>query len=254
MGADCKILCYTSVCMLCMPRIDDRADDRLRPVRMVLGYQSFAEGSALIELGQTRVLCSVSMDERVPGFLKGSGRGWVTAEYAMLPRSTVTRTPRDKGEGRSQEIQRLIGRSLRAVTDLTVLGERTFVVDCDVLQADGGTRTAAITGGWVALYHAFHNLRKHGILPLLPLNQMLAATSVGIVDGRMLLDLCYEEDHKAEVDFNVVMTDKHEFVEIQGTAEGKPFSSETADALLSLAQQGIDRLFKVQKETLRTLS
>ncbi len=237
-----------------MPRIGDRADDRLRPVRIILGYQSFAEGSALIELGQTRVLCSVSMDERVPGFLRGGGQGWVTAEYAMLPRSTVTRTPRDKSEGRSQEIQRLIGRSLRAVTSLALLGERTFVVDCDVLQADGGTRTAAITGGWVALYHAFHHLRKQGVLPSMPLNKMIAATSVGIVDGKTLLDLCYEEDHKAEVDFNVVMTDTNEFVEIQGTAEGKPFSKETADALLSLARQGIDKLFRIQKQTLRALS
>jgi len=237
-----------------MPRIGDRADDGLRPVRIILGYQTFAEGSALIELGQTRVLCSVSMDERVPGFLRGGGQGWVTAEYAMLPRSTVTRTPRDKAEGRSQEIQRLIGRSLRAVTSLAVLGERTFVVDCDVLQADGGTRTAAITGGWVALYHAFHHLRKQGVLPSMPLNKMIAATSVGIVDGKTLLDLCYEEDHKAEVDFNVVMTDTNEFVEIQGTAERKPFSKETADALLSLARQGIDKLFRIQKETLRALS
>jgi ribonuclease PH len=194
------------------------------------------------------------MDERVPGFLRGGGQGWVTAEYAMLPRSTVTRTPRDKAEGRSQEIQRLIGRSLRAVTSLALLGERTFVVDCDVLQADGGTRTAAITGGWVALYHAFHNLRKQGVLPSMPLNKMIAATSVGIVDGKTLLDLCYEEDHKAEVDFNVAMTDTNEFVEIQGTAEGKPFSKETADALLSLARQGIDKLFRIQKETLRALS
>ena len=237
-----------------MPRIDSRADDKLRPVRIMLGYQSFAEGSALIELGQTRVLCSVSMDERVPGFLKGGGQGWVTAEYAMLPRSTFTRTPRDRGEGRSQEIQRLIGRSLRAVTNLAVLGERTFMVDCDVLQADGGTRTAAVTGGYVALYHAFHNLRKQGILPFMPLNKMVAATSVGIVNGNMLLDLCYEEDYRAEVDFNVIMTDKNEFVEIQGTAEGKPFSRETVDALLSLARQGIDKLFKIQRETLRTLS
>ncbi len=207
----------------------------------------------MIELGQTRVLCSVSMEERVPLFLKNSGQGWVTAEYAMLPRSTITRTPRDKPEGRSQEIQRLIGRSLRAATDLASLGERTLVVDCDVLQADGGTRTAAITGGCIALYHAFHNLRKQGVLPFMPLRKMIAATSVGIVNGRMLLDLCYEEDHKAEVDFNVVMTDKNEFVEIQGTAEGKTFSRETADSLLSLAQHGIDRLFKVQKEALRAL-
>jgi ribonuclease PH len=236
-----------------MTRTDNRADNELRPVRVILGYQSFAEGSALIELGKTRVLCSVSMDERVPGFLRGGGQGWVTAEYAMLPRSTVTRTPRDKGEGRSQEIQRLIGRSLRAVTNLAILGERTFVVDCDVLQADGGTRTAAITGGYIALYHAFHNLRKQGVLPFMPLTKMIAATSVGIVNSKMLLDLCYEEDYQAEVDFNVVMTDKDEFVEIQGTAEGKPFSKDATDALLSLAQQGIAKLFKIQKQTLRAL-
>jgi ribonuclease PH len=237
-----------------MPRIDDRANNELRPVRIILGYQSFAEGSALIELGQTRVLCSVSMEERVPIFLKGSGKGWVTAEYAMLPRSTLTRTPRDRSEGRSQEIQRLIGRSFRAAIDLAGLRERTFVVDCDVLQADGGTRTAAITGGYVALYQAFHNLRKQGVLPSMPLHKMIAATSVGILDGNMLLDLCYEEDYRAEVDFNVVMTDKNEFVEIQGTAEGKPFSKETADSLLQLAQQGINKLFRIQKETLRALS
>jgi ribonuclease PH len=237
-----------------MPRINNRADNELRPVRIILGYQSFAEGSALIELGQTRILCSVSMDDRVPPFLKGGGQGWVTAEYAMLPRSTITRTPRDRSEGRSQEIQRLIGRSLRAATNLAILGERTFIVDCDVLQADGGTRTAAITGGYVALYHAFHNLRNQGVLPFMPLNKMIAATSVGIVNGNMLLDLCYEEDYQAEVDFNVVMTDKNEFVEIQGTAEGKPFSKETTDALLSLARQGIVKLFKIQKETLRALS
>lgn len=223
-------------------------------MRMVLGYQSFAEGSALIELGQTRVLCSVSMDDRVPGFIKGSGRGWVTAEYAMLPRSTLTRTSRDRSEGRNQEIQRLIGRSLRAVTNFALLGERTFIVDCDVLQADGGTRTAAITGAYVALYHAFHNLRKQGILPIMPLTQMIAATSVGLVNGNMLLDLCYQEDYQAEVDFNVVMTDKNEFVEIQGTAEGKPFSKQTADDLLCLAQQGIGRLFRIQRETLRALA
>jgi ribonuclease PH len=237
-----------------MARIDSRADDELRPVHITLGYQSFAEGSALIELGQTRVLCSVSMEERVPKFLKGNGEGWVTAEYSMLPRSTLTRTPRDRTNGRNQEIQRLIGRSLRAATKLAALGERTFVVDCDVLQADGGTRTAAITGGYVALFQAFHNLRKRGILPFMPLNKMITATSVGIVDGNMLLDLCYEEDYRAEVDFNVVMTDKYEFVEIQGTAEGKPFSKEATDSLLSLAQQGIEKLFKIQKQALRALS
>jgi ribonuclease PH len=236
-----------------MARIDDRASDELRPVHIALSYQSFAEGSVMIELGKTRVLCSVSMEERVPHFLKGSGQGWVTAEYAMLPRSTLTRTPRDKIGGRNQEIQRLIGRSLRAATNLSILGERTFVVDCDVLQADGGTRTAAITGGYVALYQAFYNLRKQGILPFMPSHRMIAATSVGVVNGDMLLDLCYEEDFRAEVDFNVVMTDKNEFVEIQGTAEGKPFSKETTDSLLSLAQEGIEKLFKIQKETLRAL-
>jgi len=237
-----------------MTRLDNRGDNELRPVRIILGYQSFAEGSALIELGQTRVLCSVSLEERVPIFLKGSGQGWITAEYAMLPRSTITRTPRNRAEGRSHEIQRLIGRSLRAAANLSILEERTFVVDCDVLQADGGTRTAAITGGYVALYHAFHNLRKQGILPFMPLNNMIAATSVGIVNDSMLLDLCYEEDYQAEVDFNVVMTDKNEYVEIQGTAEGKTFSKETTDALLALARQGIAKLFKIQKQTLRALS
>ncbi len=236
-----------------MARIDGRGNNELRPVLITPGYQNFAEGSALIELGKTRVLCSVSMEERVPHFLKGSGQGWVTAEYAMLPRSTLTRTPRDKTGGRNQEIQRLVGRSLRAATSLSALGERTFIVDCDVLQADGGTRTAAITGGYVALFQAFHNLRKQGALPFMPLRRMIAATSVGIVNGDMLLDLCYEEDYRAEVDFNIVMTDKNEFVEIQGTAEGKPFSKEVADSLLSLAQQGIEKLFKIQKETLRAL-
>jgi len=237
-----------------MTRLDNRADNELRPVRITLGYQDFAEGSALIELGQTRVLCSVSLEERVPIFLRGSGQGWITAEYAMLPRSTITRTPRDRATGRSHEIQRLIGRSLRAAANLSILEERTFVVDCDVLQADGGTRTAAITGGYIALYHAFHNLRKQGILPFMPLTTMIAATSVGIANGCTLLDLCYEEDHQAEVDFNVVMTDKNEYVEIQGTAEGNTFSKETADALLALAGQGIARLFKIQKQTLRALS
>jgi len=194
------------------------------------------------------------MEERVPRFLKGSGQGWFTAEYDMLPRSTLTRTPRDKVGGRNQEIQRLIGRSLRAATNLPALGERTFVVDCDVLQADGGTRTAAITGGYVALFQAFHNLRKQGILPFMPLHRMIAATSAGVVNSDILLDLCYEEDFRADVDFNVVMTDKNELVEIQGTAEGKPFSKEAADSLLSLAQQGIEKLFKIQKETLRSLT
>jgi ribonuclease PH len=222
-----------------------------------LGYQAFAEGSALIELGRTRVLCSVSVEDRVPHFLKGEGTGWVTAEYAMLPRSTLTRTPRnlspERQAGRNQEIQRLIGRSLRAVTDLAALGERTFTIDCDVLQADGGTRTAAITGGYVALFVALHNLKKRGMLSSIPLKGVVAATSVGIVGREALLDLCYEEDFQAAVDFNVVMTDKGEFVEIQGTAEGKPFSKETVDSLLALAQKGIKQLLTIQKSALAGL-
>ena len=237
-----------------MARIDNRADDELRPVRMTPGYQSFAEGSVLIELGKTIVLCSVTMEDRVPAFLKGSGEGWVTAEYSMLPRSTLTRTPRERDSGRSHEIQRLIGRSLRACTDLTAFGERTMMVDCDVLQADGGTRTAAITGAYVALCQAFHRLRKNGIARGNPVTKMIAATSVGIVDGTRLLDLCYEEDFRAQVDFNVVMTDKNEFVEIQGTAEHRPFTKDDADGLLGLAQKGIEKLFQLQRQMLRELA
>lgn len=240
-----------------MARVDGRANDELRPVRITLGYQAFAEGSALIELGQTKVICAVSVEEKVPNFLKGGGSGWVTAEYAMLPRSTHTRTPRglsiEKTAGRSQEIQRLIGRCLRAVTDFHALGERTFTVDCDVLQADGGTRTAAITGGYVALFHALHNLKKQGALSTIPLKSAVAATSVGVVMGEKLLDLCYEEDFRAGVDFNVVMTDQGQFVEVQGTAEGKPFSKESMDILISLAQKGIKQLFETQKAALSAL-
>lgn len=241
-----------------MKRVDGRSNDELRPVRIELGYQVFAEGSALIELGKTRVLCAVSVEERVPAFLKGEGSGWITAEYAMLPRSTLTRVPRnfssERTAGRSQEIQRLIGRSLRAVTDLSLLGERTFIVDCDVLQADGGTRTAAITGGYVALFQAFYNLRKQGVLPRIPFRAAVAATSVGVVDGELLLDLCYDEDFRASVDFNVVMTDKGEFVEIQGTAEGKPFSKETVGNLLALAEKGIRQLLDSQNTALARFS
>ncbi len=237
-----------------MKRADGRAWDELRPTQITPGVQSFAEGSALMELGKTRVLCSVSVEERVPGFLRGEGSGWITAEYAMLPRATVTRTPRDSSlgriAGRSQEIQRLIGRSLRAVTDLTALGERTLIVDCDVLQADGGTRTAAITGSYVALHQALQTLANMGVISSIPLKSAVAATSVGIVHSDRLLDLCYDEDGKAEVDFNVVMTSKGEFVEVQGTAEVKPFSRETIDSLLSLAEKGIKELFQIQQAAL----
>jgi len=232
-------------------RADGRAYDKLRPVKITSGFQSFAEGSALIELGKTVVLCSVSVDEKVPNFLRGGGNGWITAEYGMLPRSTATRTPREASlgrvAGRSQEIQRLIGRSLRAITDLTALGERTLIVDCDVLQADGGTRTAAITGSYVALHQALQTLANMGVISTMPLKSAVAATSVGIVHSYQLLDLCYDEDCSAEVDFNVVMTSQGKFVEIQGTAEGKPFSKETIDSLLSLAEKGIKELFQIQQ-------
>jgi ribonuclease PH len=231
-------------------RADQRAWDELRPVKITPGFQNFAEGSALIELGQTRVSCSVSVEERVPNFLRGQGGGWITAEYSMLPRSTVTRTPRDTGRtgGRSQEIQRLIGRSLRAITDLDALGERTLIVDCDVIQADGGTRTAAITGS-----QALQTLVNMGMLSIIPLKSAIAATSVGIVHSNMLLDLCYDEDYSAEVDFNVIMTSKGEFVEIQGTAETKPFSKDTTDSLLTLAEKGIKELFQVQQMSIDSL-
>jgi len=235
-------------------RVDGRNYDELRPIQITIGYQSFAEGSVLIEMGKTRVVCSVSVEERVPLFLKGSGSGWVTAEYSMLPRATVIRTPRDSSRGsisgRSQEIQRLIGRSLRAVTDTSELGERTLVVDCDVLQADGSTRTTAITGAYIALYKAIQTLNNMGIISSNLLKSAVAAASVGIVKNHILLDLCYDEDCNAEADFNVVMTGKGEFVEVQGTAEGKPYSKTTFDSVLSLAEKGIKKLFEAQQEVL----
>lgn len=238
-----------------MKRIDGRAYDELRPVQIITGYQSFAEGSALIKLGKTHVLCSVSVEERVPPFLKGSGTGWITAEYAMLPRATVTRSQRDSVQGRvggrNQEIQRLIGRSLRAVADMSVLGERSLLVDCDVLQADGGTRTAAITGAYVALHLAVEKLMQMGVISKMPLKNAVAATSIGIVNTYTMMDLCYDEDSRAAVDFNVVMTSKGEFVELQGTAEGKPFSREVINDILALAEKGIRQLFKIQQEALK---
>jgi len=236
-------------------RVDGRAYDELRPIKIIPGYQSFAEGSALIKLGKTHVLSSVSVEERVPPFLKGSGTGWITAEYAMLPRATVTRNQRDstvgRVGGRNQEIQRIIGRSLRAVADLSALGERTLIVDCDVIQADGGTRTASITGAYVALYKAMETLQNMGVISSIPMKSAVAATSVGIVNGNMMMDLCYDEDAQAAVDFNVVMTSKGEFVEVQGTAEGRPFSREAINDLLSLAEKGIRQLFQAQQGVLR---
>ena len=234
-----------------MTRIDGRTPADLRPVRIQPGALAYAEGSALIETGDTRVLCAVSVEDGVPRFLRGAGQGWLTAEYAMLPRSTNTRTPRSASAGgRAREIQRLIGRSLRAVVDLRALGERTLTVDCDVLQADGGTRTAAITGAYVALRQALDGMSARGQLSGQPLRSAVAATSVGVVDGEVLLDLCYEEDSRAEVDVNIVMTDAGDFVEVQGTAEGAPFSRATLDAMLALGWRGIARLLAAQRDAL----
>ena len=233
-------------------RADGRAPAQLRPVTFTLGVQKWAEGSCLIEVGATRVLCAASIEDRVPPHLRGKGTGWVTAEYSMLPRATAERTQREaqKGRigGRTHEIQRLIGRSLRGVVDLGRMGERTVTVDCDVLQADGGTRTASITGGWVALAAALtsYGMEKH-------LTQQVAAVSVGLVDGVALLDLDYSEDSRADVDFNVVATDAHTYVEMQGTAEGKPFDRAAMDRLLSLADDGLAKLFDAQRSALSTV-
>ncbi len=236
-------------------RADGRRWDELRPVSITTGYQASAEGSALIEMGHTVVLCAASVDEQVPGWMRGRGSGWVTAEYDMLPRATSSRRSRDRDTGRtasrSQEIQRLIGRSLRAATDLSALGERTIYLDCDVLQADGGTRTAAITGAWVALHQALEGLVDSGLLQDMPLRCAVAAISVGLHDGNLLLDLNYSEDAAAQADFNVVMTDAGAVVEIQATAEGDPFPRERVSDALSLAAHGMEQLFGVQRRAVR---
>jgi ribonuclease PH len=237
-----------------MPRADGRRSDELRPVRITPNYLDFAAGSALIEFGRTRVLVAVSVEDRVPPFLRNSGRGWVTAEYAMLPASTPTRNQREsvggKIGGRTHEIQRLVGRSLRAVTDMEALGERTLAIDCDVLQADGGTRTAAITGAYVALWLAGSSLRQTAGLRANPVRQKVAAISVGVVGGVPLLDLPYEEDSRADVDANVVMTGDGRFIEVQGTAEREPFDRRQFDALLDLAEGGIRQLFAAQQRAI----
>ena len=239
-----------------MTRVDGRKPDELRPVRIEAPYLPWAEGSAMIELGGTQVLCAVSMENRLPQFLRGTGSGWVTAEYGMLPRSTKERTNREaaagRQTGRTQEIQRLIGRSLRAVTNLELMGERTFTIDCDVIKADGGTRTAAITGAYVALHQAFQKLVDAGTLSSVPMSTAVAATSAGIVDGVPLLDLCYEEDAGAQVDFNVVMTGDGRLVEVQGTAEHEAFSRQEMDELLSLAEAGVRELLELQRAALGT--
>ena len=235
-------------------RPDGRRLDQLRPVVITRDYLRHPEGSVLVQFGDTKVICTASVEERVPQFLKGKGQGWVTAEYAMLPRSTNTRTNRERGgpSGRSQEIQRLVGRSLRAVVDMTKLGERTFWVDCDVIQADGGTRTAAITGSYVAVADAIRRVGETSALPGAPLRDCVAAVSVGMVGGRPVLDLNYLEDSGAEVDMNVVMTGAGAFVEVQGTAEQTPFSRDRLLELLALAERGIADLVGLQRRALDT--
>jgi len=235
-------------------RTDGRAPDQLRPVKITPGYLPYAEGSVLIEMGLTRVVCAASLEDRVPPFLRNSGQGWITAEYAMLPRATLQRTPREIGRGgpsgRTHEIQRLIGRSLRAVADMKALGERTVTIDCDVLQADGGTRTAAITGAYVAFALAGQRLLKLGKLSANLVTNQVAAVSVGIVERIPMLDLKYDEDSRAEVDMNIICTSDGRFIEVQGTAEREPFSREQMDQLLGLADKGIKALINLQLETL----
>jgi len=235
-------------------RPSQRAPDQLRPVRITRGFTKHAEGSVLIEFGDTHVLCTASVEDSVPGFLRGQGRGWLTAEYGMLPRSTHTRSGREaargKQSGRTQEIQRLIGRSLRAVVDLEALGERQIIIDCDVLQADGGTRTASITGACVAVMDALNGLVAQGALAANPMRELVAAISVGVYDGHPVLDLDYPEDSACDTDMNVVMTASGHFVEVQGTAEGAAFDRPTLDALLDLAADGIARLNEIQRHAL----
>lgn len=239
-----------------MMRSDGRRPDELRPVSIESGFLKYAEGSALISVGNTRVLCAASIDEKVPQWMKGRGVGWVTAEYSMLPRATQERTQREASKGRvggrTHEIQRIIGRALRAVTDMAKLGERTVWIDCDVLQADGGTRTASVTGAYVALALALAQTSAYGSVAKWPLTGMVAATSVGIVSGIPMLDLAYDEDSQAHTDMNVFMTDAGRFVELQGTAEAAPFDRSELDRLLALAETGIQRLFDVQRVALES--
>jgi ribonuclease PH len=231
-------------------RPDGRTPDQLRPVRITPDFNRYAEGSVLVEFGETKVICTASLEQKIPPWLEGKGKGWVTAEYAMLPRSTHTRSAR-KASGRSEEIQRLIGRALRAAVRMPHMGERQITVDCDVIQADGGTRTAAITGGWVALALALRRLAKAENLKNDPLRRGVAAVSVGIVAGVPCLDLAYTEDSNADVDFNFVMTDAGQFIEIQGTAEKEPFSAEDYGKLVTLASQGIKQIVALQQEALK---
>jgi ribonuclease PH len=238
-------------------RSDNRAPDQMRPVKITPEYIAMAEGSVLIEVGNTKVICTASIEETVPPFLRNSGKGWVTSEYAMLPRSTLTRTPRESSKGRiggrTHEIQRLIGRSLRAVTDLKKIGERTITLDCDVIQADGGTRTASITGAFIALGLAVEKLLAAGTLKASPIRDFVAATSVGVVDGQVVLDLPYEEDSRAEVDMNFVMTGSGKFVEVQATAEQHPFDDAQLAEMMRLAKKGCGELILRQRELVKRL-
>ncbi|MDY6847573.1 MAG: ribonuclease PH [Geoalkalibacter sp.] len=240
--------------MLNVERSYDRTPDQLRPVIFERGFTRYAEGSVLVSFGETRVLCNASVEENVPPFMRGEGRGWVTAEYSMLPRATQTRSPREAARGkiggRTHEIQRLIGRSLRAVVDLEGLGERTIKIDCDVLQADGGTRTASITGAYVALSDALSGLLEKGLIERMPIIESVAAVSVGVVGGVPLLDLDYQEDFQAQVDMNFVITSSGRFVEVQGTAEEEPFTAEELDALRDLAMKGCADLTRLQQQAL----
>jgi ribonuclease PH len=237
-----------------MTRIDGRKAGDMRPVKIAPRYLKNAEGSALITVGGTSIICAASVEERVPRFLRGKGKGWVTAEYAMLPRATNTRTPREsstgKVGGRTHEIKRLIGRALRAVVDMEALGERTVWIDCDVIEADGGTRTASITGAFVALCFALDTLKKQGLIQTLPVRDYLAAVSAGIVDGEIMLDLCYEEDSRADVDMNLVITGAGRLVEIQGTAEKEPFSWRRLEEMVTHSRRGTEELIAVQKKAL----
>ncbi|HZQ67289.1 MAG TPA: ribonuclease PH [Terriglobales bacterium] len=239
-------------------RSDNRAPDQLRPVNIIPDFIHTAEGSVLIEVGNTRVICTASVEETVPAFMRNTGKGWISAEYSMLPRSTLTRTPREvskgRASGRTHEIQRLIGRSLRAVADLDRLGERTIWIDCDVIQADGGTRTASITGAFVALGLALEKMVEAGTLTSVPLKDFIAAVSIGIVDGEVLLDLAYEEDSRADVDMNFVMTAAYKLVEVQATAEHQVFDEAQLGRMLSLAKQGVQQLIAKQQATLGSLT
>lgn len=235
-------------------RVDGRNYNELRNIKITRNYTKYAEGSVLIEFGDTKVICTASFEDKVPPFLKGTGEGWITCEYGMLPRSTQTRKPRDvnkgKPDGRTVEIQRLIGRALRSVVDLKAIGERTIWIDCDVIQADGGTRTASITGAFIALVDAVNKLDAEVKFEVYPIKNYVAAISVGVVDDVPMIDLCYAEDSKAKVDMNVVMTDKNEYIEIQGTGEERPFSKDELSALLNLAQEGLNNIFNLQRQTL----